>query len=217
MPELRGGTVWSNTFLEGRKKNITWITFRAPYLFSQILSVTKSGQYFLHFYFSIFRHMRACTTHTLSKSEKGELLPSCTITDTVQRPTVSTLIIRDACPRWSLGMRVYADHSGCLKSTSEKPSSVCCGYSSLCCNDCVQRGAVVLDHGMNTLHLSPVAVAGASLQGAFLPAPAHHEWRSFSREKFQTMGHKCSPFHSKRSWHFLEVFFTPGNKTWPQC
>jgi len=66
------------------------------YTFLQIISATKSGQYFLHFQVSIFCHMRTSTTHILSKSEKGELLPSCTITDSVQRPTVSTLIIRDS-------------------------------------------------------------------------------------------------------------------------
>jgi hypothetical protein len=59
---------------------------------------------------------------------------------------------------------VHASHLGCLESISIRLSSVCCGYSSLCCNHCVHRGAAVLDHGMNTLHVSPVAFVGASLQ-----------------------------------------------------
>jgi len=146
MPELRGGAVWSNTFLQGRKKHDVHHFQSAMSFFLHILSATKSGHIFCTFTFQfsvVWGHPR------LIHSQKA------------RKRTSPFLYHHWQC---SAANSVHASHLGCLESISIRLSSVCCGYSSLCCNRCVHLCAVVLDCGMNALHVSPVAVVGASLQ-----------------------------------------------------
>ena len=147
MPELRGGAVWSSTFLQGRKKHdIRHFQSAISFFFCIFFPRQSRGIFSALSRFNFRSYEGIHDSYTLKKRE---------------RRASPFLHHHWQCPATN---SVHASHLGWLESISIRLSSVCCWYSSLCCNHCVHRGAVVLDHGMNTLHVSPVAVVGASLQ-----------------------------------------------------
>jgi hypothetical protein len=181
--------VWSNTSPSREKKHK--MHFQSALTFSCNLFPRRSrGSTFCTFMFQfliIWVHPRLIHSQNARKECLSLPVPSLTMCSGQQ------------CTRWSFRMRgIHFNQTLSFPSScSENAKHVRWGYSNLCPNRCIHHVAVVLDHGMNTLHASSVSVSGAWMRGAFLHPPAHHEWGSSTSEQFHMMGHKCPALHSK--------------------